>query len=51
MLWVYAPGSRNVSEAELQAQRMLERISDIDSAGRVHFDDGIILQESYPWPV
>ncbi|OBY89806.1 MULTISPECIES: hypothetical protein [unclassified Pseudomonas] len=51
VLWVYAPGSRNVSEAEWQAQRMLERISDIDSAGRVHFDDGIILQESYPWPV
>lgn len=51
VLWVYAPGSRNSAEAEAVAQRMLERVRDIDGAGRVHFDDGVTLQEDCPWPV
>lgn len=51
VLWVYAPGSHSAAEAEAVAQRMLERVCDIDSAGRVHFDDGVTLQEDYPWPV
>lgn len=51
VLWVYAPGSRNIAEAEAAAQRMLDRVRDIDGEGRVYFDDGVILQEKYPWPV
>lgn len=51
VLWVYAPGCRSAAEAEAQAQRMLERVCDIDSEGRVHFDDGVPLQEDCPWPV
>lgn len=51
VLWVYAPGSRNTSEAEAAARRMLARVRDIDAEGRVHFDDGVTLQEDCPWPV
>jgi len=51
VLWVYAPGCSNTTEAEAVAQRMLERVCDIDSDGRVHFDDGVALQEDCPWPV
>lgn len=51
VLWVYAPGSHNTAQAEAAAQRMLERVRDIDAQGHVHFDDGIALQEDCPWPV
>jgi hypothetical protein len=51
VLWVYTPGSRSMAEAEEGAQRMLSRVRDIDSDGRVHFDDGVALQEDCPWPV
>lgn len=51
VLWVYAPGCANAAEAEAVAQRMLERVCDIDGEGRVHFDDGVALQEDCPWPV
>ncbi|MCG8906956.1 hypothetical protein ACQCLI_11210 [Pseudomonas nitroreducens] len=51
VLWVYAPLSTNAAQAEAVAQRMLERVCDIDAEGRVHFDDGVILQEDCPWPV
>jgi hypothetical protein len=51
VLWVYAPSSRSIGEAEASAQRMLERVRDIDGEGRVHFDDGVTLQEDCPWPV
>ncbi|MDF3864078.1 hypothetical protein P3W53_06385 [Pseudomonas denitrificans (nom. rej.)] len=51
VLWVYAPGSQNSEEAEGAARWMLERVRDIDGEDRVHFDDGVTLQEDCPWPV
>ncbi|MCP8466250.1 hypothetical protein NK553_20045 [Pseudomonas sp. ZM23] len=51
VLWVFAPGSRNAAEAEAAADRMLQRVREIGADGRVHFDDGVTLQEELTWPV
>lgn len=40
VLWVVIPGCSCLSDAETAADNLLQRITDIAAAGRVHYADG-----------